>query len=443
MESLRVDLVNLWREAVSAIASADLLLSGGLIAQLAVVAGLYLAAFVVARRISPAAEDRIRRIRGQPRLLRLLALVLRRLDWLLFAAFLWLALAIMEAVPTGWGTSVVRVAALLVSAWAVISIASRIVRNRAAARAVAIVGWLLFALAVTGILEPLAALLDAKAFVAGGLRVSLLSLIVGIGLLIVLTWGANVAADALERRLRRSQTLTPSVQELLGKLAKFGLFALAILIAVSAIGVDLTALTVFSGAIGLGLGFGLQKVVSNFVSGVIILADKSIKPGDVIQVEEFIGHIRSLRARFVSIVTRDGREILIPNEDFITQRVINWSFTDTRARLDVNFGTSYASDPHQVRALAREAAAGTRRVLPMPAPVCHIVAFGESSIDFVLRFWIEDAQNGLTNVRGDVFLALWDAFKEAGIEIPFPQRDVHLKPASAPETPAGPVTTAD
>ena len=214
---------------------------------------------------------------------------------------------------------------------------------------------------------------------------------------------------------------------MIGKVAKIGLVLAAGAIALSSVGVDLTALTVFSGAVGVGLGFGLQKVVSNFVSGVIILLDKSIKPGDTISLEGTFGWIRELRARFVSVVTRDGREYLIPNEDFITQRVINWSFSDNFVRLDVNFGVSYDADPHKVSQLAIEAAMSVARVEADRRPVCWLTDFGESSLDFVLRFWIRDPQQGLTNVRGKVLLALWDTFKENGISIPYPHREIIVK----------------
>jgi small-conductance mechanosensitive channel len=235
----------------------------------------------------------------------------------------------------------------------------------------------------------------------------------------------------VEQRVARSSDLTPSFRVLIGKLAKIALVIAAGAVALTAVGVDLTALTVFSGAVGVGIGFGLQKVVSNFVSGVIILLDKSIKPGDTISLGETFGWIRDLRARFVSVVTRDGREYLIPNEDFITQQVINWSFSDELVRLDVEFGVSYDANPHQVSEIAINAAMSVGRVEASRRPVCWMTAFGESSLDFVLRFWIHDPQQGLTNVRGKVLLALWDALTEAGIEIPFPQRDLHLKSGPA------------
>ena len=191
-------------------------------------------------------------------------------------------------------------------------------------------------------------------------------------------------------------------------------------------GVDLTGLAVLSGAIGVGLGFGLQKVVSNLVSGVIILLDKSIKPGDVISLGDTFGWIEQLGARYVSVVTRDGKEYLIPNEDLITGQVVNWSHSNDFVRLDIHFGLSYGDDPHEVRRVAIAAAAAVPRVLSDRAPVCHITGFGDSSVDYILRFWIRDPAGGLTNIRGNVYLALWDAFKENGISIPFPQREVKM-----------------
>ncbi|TIP83911.1 MAG: mechanosensitive ion channel, partial [Mesorhizobium sp.] len=250
-------------------------------------------------------------------------------------------------------------------------------------------------------------------------------------------WLAVVVGKYIDERVRISEELTPSIRVLVGKVAKVGLVLVAGAIALSSVGLDLTALTIFSGAVGVGLAFGLQKVVSNFVSGMIILLDKSIKPGDTISLEGTFGWVRELRARFVSVVTRDGREYLIPNEDFITQRVINWSFSDNLVRLDVNFGVSYDADPHKVSELAIAAAMSVGRVEADRRPVCWLTDFGESSLNFVLRFWIHDPQQGLTNVRGRVLLALWDTFRENGIDIPYPHREIIMKPDGRAEKSGG------
>jgi len=216
------------------------------------------------------------------------------------------------------------------------------------------------------------------------------------------------------------------MQVLMLKAVQISVYGAAFFTSLKIVGVDLTGLAVLSGAIGIGVGFGLQKVVSNLVSGVIILLDKSIKPGDVISIGETFGWVESLGARYVSITTRDGREYLIPNEDLITGQVVNWSYSNDFVRLDIFFGTAYRDDPHLVRKLAIEAASGVSRVLKSKPPVCHIVGFGNSSVDYILRFWITDPSGGLTNIRGNVYLALWDAFQANGISIPFPQREVRM-----------------
>lgn len=387
-------------------------------------------ALLLGRLIEPLLEARLRRVRDRPRLLRFLAVVLRRTKFILMAVFLWIAYAAALRIGGSEAVLLLRLAATLVTAWVVISIASRVVRNRTAARTVALIGWTLLALELLGILDPLSMILDARAVSLGSTRISLLSLAKGVIILVVMLWLSKLMAEGIQRRVDRTADLTPSVQVLVGKLVRIAFVAVAIFASLAAVGIDVTALTVFSGALGLGIGIGLQTIVSNFISGLIILVDKSIKPGDVVEMGDMVGWVRSLRARFVSIVARDGREILVPNDHFVKERVVNWYYTDTRARLDVTFGVSYTSDPHLVRVIAREAAANVDRVMRDPPPVCHITGFGESSIDFVLRFWIPDAQNGLTNVRGDVFLALWDALKENGIEIPFPHRQL-VVPAGA------------
>jgi small-conductance mechanosensitive channel len=287
--------------------------------------------------------------------------------------------------------------------------------------------WVYVALVLLGALDEAALLLDAVGFSIGTFRLSLLLIIKVVVLLGALLWAAISVGNFLDTRLQRTEELTPSLRVLLGKVAKIVLIVTATLVGLSGLGLDLTLFTVFSGAIGVGLGFGLQKVVSNFISGIIILMDRSIKPGDTISLGETFGWIRELRARFVSVVTRDGREYLIPNEDFITHEVINWSFTDALVRLDVEFGVAYDSDPHQVSALAIEAATGCARVYSGKKPVCWLTGFGDSSVNFILRFWINDPREGLTNIRGIVLLALWDTFQEHGVHIPFPHREIIMK----------------
>lgn len=202
------------------------------------------------------------------------------------------------------------------------------------------------------------------------------------------------------------------------------------MMALDAMDIDLSALTVMSGAIGLGLGFGLQKVVSNFISGIILLMDNSIKPGGVIEIEGTYGWINNLRARYASVITRDGTEHLIPNEDLITQKVTNWSFTDNLVRQRIPIGVSYGAAPHHCIEIVLEAAHSIERILKEHAPACLLTGFGDSSVDLELRIWIADPANGVANVKSAVLLKVWDSFKANGIEIPFPQRDLHIRSSS-------------
>jgi len=369
-------------------------------------------------------EDRVRAIHGRPRLLRFLAIVLRRTRWIVIAVLLGFGALALEALGNARHGAIVTLAFKLVAAWVVISIVSRLIRDRALARIVAWAAWIFVALRITGTFDTVRSSLDAFAFEAGSVRLSIWFMVQAVVIVGVLLWAAIVLGGIIERRVAQNPDLTPSLRVLIGKLVKIALLVLAGVVALNVLGIDFTALAFFGGALGLGIGFGLQKVVSNFVSGIIILLDKSIKPGDTIAIGETFGWVRSLRARFVSVITRDGREYLIPNEDFVTQRVENWSFTDTLVRIDVTFGVSYDSDPHEVRKLAVEATKGLNRVRDRPVPVCHLTGFGDSSLDFILRFWIADPQNGVTNIRGAALLACWDAFKAAGIQIPFPHRQL-------------------
>lgn len=405
----------------------DYLLSPWSLIQFGLILSGFLAARALASLIRTPIETSVRQIHGRKRLLRFLALLLRRLDWLLFVPILWGTAFIIKSATWQSRAYFITIAANLATAWIVISIASRFIRNRTIANSLAVLAWSVAALNILGWLDDAVTLLDSAAFGLGTARISLLNIIEAALLCSVLLWLATALSDFVDRQLRASEDLTPSHQVLISKIVKTLLVATAILLSLSTVGIDLTVLTFFSGAFGLGIGFGLQKVVSNLISGIIILLDKSIKPGDVISLGERFGWITSLRARYVSVVTRDGVEYLIPNEDFVTQQVVNWSYSNRQIRTELSFGVSYNSNPHEVRRLAVDAISGIDRVLPSPPPVCHITGFGDSSIDFVARFWIRDPEMGLTNIRGQVFLALWDVFQEHDIEIPFPHRDIKLR----------------
>jgi small-conductance mechanosensitive channel len=227
--------------------------------------------------------------------------------------------------------------------------------------------------------------------------------------------------------MQRSATLNASLKVALAKLVKVAFIAIAILIALDTAGIDLTALTVFGGALGVGLGFGLQRIASNFISGFLLLFDKSIKPGDVISIGNKFGWVEALHARYIVVRDRDGVDTLIPNENLVTTDVINWSYKDKNVRLKIPVSISYHDDPEQAMALMIEAANETDRVLTDPPAVARLLEFGDNGIQIELRLWINDPEAGLNNVRSDANLSIWRKFKQAGITIPFPQRDLYIK----------------
>jgi small-conductance mechanosensitive channel len=355
--------------------------------------------------------------------------VMRRLRPLVIVTLWWLLVALGGRVAWFLGDPAngLRIASSLLLAWIGAHLVSSLVRDRLAARVIATIIWAVAALDILGLLPVASAALDSLAITVGTVRLSALGAIKGVLLLAALLWGATAASRAVQVRVSKIDRLTPSVQVLIGNVSKIALVTVAIVVALNAVGIDLTGFAVFSGAIGLGLGFGLQKIVSNLVSGVILLLDKSIKPGDVIEIEKTFGWITSLGARYVSVRGRDGKEYLIPNEDLITHRVTNWTYSSRLVRLDVEFGVAYDTDLRRARQVAIEAAQVPERVLKTPAPVCHVTQFGDNAVALLLRFWIEDATRGVTNVKGDVMLSLLDALKTNGIEIPPPQRQVWVK----------------
>ncbi|MBI5137503.1 MAG: mechanosensitive ion channel [Nitrospirae bacterium] len=317
-------------------------------------------------------------------------------------------------------------------AWVAIRFVSTLIRRPSLARTVAMTAWAVAALGITGLLGHVIRGMDAIAITLGSTRISMWMVVSGTGALVLFLGVALVLSNLVERRIEASTELSPSFRVLFAKLVRIVLLVAALLIGLNAVGVDLTALTVFSGAVGLGLGFGLQKVISNFISGIILLADRSIKPGDVIVVGDTYGWVQSLSTRYVSLVTRDGKEHLIPNETLITERVENWSHSNNYVRLRIPVGISYRNDLRLAMRLMTEAAAESPRVLPEPPPNCLLTAFGNSSVDLELRVWIDNPADGVGGVKSDVLLRVWDKFHQGGIEIPYPQVDVHLKEWPAP-----------
>ncbi len=406
--------------------------------QVAYIVGLMVVAWGVDRLISPRLEQWLRGLEGLPKWqMRFLATTRKRLRGLIYVALLWAAaLVIAQFTPFPSRRYLVELAATIATAWVLIGLFVGVIRNRFLRRLVRWAAWIYVTLHFLGFVEPASAFLDSVAMTFGTFRLSALSILKALVVTGFLFTLARLVAQGVSARISKNEDISPSMRVLSVKFLQITLYGAAFFIGLKAVGFDLTGLAVLSGAIGVGLGFGLQKVVSNLVSGVIILLDKSVKPGDVISLGETFGWIQSLGARYVSVVTRDGKEYLIPNEDLITGQVVNWSHSNDFVRLDLFFGTAYGDDPHVVRKIAVEAAMGVQRVLSTRPAVCHIVGFGDSSVDYILRFWIRDPTDGLTNIRGNVYLALWDAFKANGISIPFPQREVRVLDGSRLETKA-------
>jgi small-conductance mechanosensitive channel len=214
-------------------------------------------------------------------------------------------------------------------------------------------------------------------------------------------------------------------------MVRLGLMIIAVAFTSSAVGINLSALAIFSGAAGVGIGFGLQKIVANFISGLILLVDKSVKPGDLVTIGDSTGRISAMKTRYISVAAGDGREFLIPNEDLVTQKVTNWTYTDQNTLVKVLFGTNYDADPRLVCKLAIDIAAAAKRAIKGKPPNCILTEFTESGMKFALTFWIADP-DGMDNVKSEVMLSLWDAFKRENIRVPYPVRELIVRGGALP-----------
>ena len=350
-----------------------------------------------------------------------------------FALLMTLARLVMLSSTWPSRSYLLSVAASLAFAWLIICLVTSVIRNPFIVRLVSLAAWLVAALSILGLLEPTIEALDSVSIVLGGLRLTPLLLIKLGVMLIVALWLTSIASNFVESRITRSADLTPSIQVLLIKVIRLALMVFAVAVVLSAAGINLSALAIFSGAAGVGIGFGLQKIVANFISGIILLADKSVKPGDLITIGDSTGRITEMKTRYISVAAGDGREFLIPNEDLVTQKVVNWTYTDKNTLVKVNFGTNYEADPRLVRKLALDIAAAAPRAIKSKPPNCILVEFAEAGMKFSLTFWISDP-DGLDNVKSDAMLALWDAFKREAIQVPYPVREIRVRGALPVET---------
>lgn len=347
------------------------------------------------------------------------------------ASLIVLQVFVAVAHGNGWPGEVLALGVTIAEAWLMIQIFAALLLPPGWTRPVMAAVVCLFSLEVLGILDTLVAYMDSVALSFDNERVSLLEVSKAMLLLAVMLPVINKLSGLVDAGLMRLGEVNARVRVLVVKLTRIGLSVVAFVAALDLVGINLQMLTVFGGAVGLGLGFGLQKVVSNLVSGVILLLDNSIKPGDVIEVGGVYGWIEGMNARYASMVTRDGKAILIPNDELISERVVNWSFSGPGVRVKIPVSVAYGTDLAQAMELLRTAADGKERVLPSPKPNALLMGFGENGINLELRVWITHPEKGVARVASAVQVAIWELFTQNGIVFPFPQQDVHIKNGSA------------
>ena len=340
----------------------------------------------------------------------------------------------------GFDVYLVRLVSSLLRAYIAIRIATIFIPSAYWSSVFAWTAWSLAALNAVGLLDPVIEFLRGAEMAFGEVSINAWTVVKGVIVTGALFWIAFILADMIGKRLETVETLNSALRLLISKIVRIVLVVLAIMLGLSTAGVDLTAFAVFSGAVGLGVGLGMQRTVANLVAGFSLLADKSLKPGDVIEFEApqgaTYGVVGKMTTRYVSVRTRDGTETLVPNEVLIANPVTNWSYSDRRVRRKLPVGVSYGCDVEQARRLCLDAAAECARVLKDPPPACLLKGFGDNSVDLELRIWIGDPEGGVSNVASEVYLNIWRLFKEHAIEIPYPQRDLHIRsggfgPASA------------
>ena len=360
---------------------------------------------------------------------RFLFTTLRRLIFPL-VLFAWVEAFVVIFVILKEPWPILHTAVNLTIAWFIIRLGSSFIENPLISRTVAAVIWTIAALNILGYLTPVVNYLDQTKIGLGVTSISLYEIVSSIFSIAIFLWIAFALIKLVDNVLKNSQNISLSARALLSKTFKFALVAAAFLFGLSAVGIDLTAFAVLGGAIGVGIGFGLQKIFSNLISGFILLLDKSIKPGDTINVAGQYGKVETLGGRYVSVITRNGIEHLVPNEEMIINRVENWSYSHENIRLKIPVGIHYKSDVTKAIELCIEAASEVKRVLTLPKTTCLLMGFGDSSVDLEIRIWIQDPMNGCSNVKSEVLLGVWEKFHEHGVEIPYPQRDLHLRSIS-------------
>ena len=344
------------------------------------------------------------------------------------AAFLLIHLMFFAMESTGATAHTYEPVHQLLLAWLLIKAIRILTRQKVATWLIAGLILPMTLLAMVDLWQPLLAFLDTLALQVGSYRVTVYNTLEFIFVAVLLFWSVGKITGFLEQHLKSRRALSVSNRTLVIKLLQIFLYIVAFLLTLDILGIDLTALAVFSGALGVGLGFGLQKITSNFISGLILLFEKSVKSTDMVEMADgTYGIIKQISARYTLIQTYDGKEIMVPNEDFITQQVINWTHSDSRGRLEKTIGVAYGTDLKKARELIFEAINEHPDTLSDAENQCNLVEFGDSSINFLMRLWLNDFSKGRRRVMGEVLMAVWEKFEANNIEIPFPQRDLNFK----------------
>ena len=338
-----------------------------------------------------------------------------------FLAFVFLAIAWRLAGHFNWPRDGLYTAGIIFLAITLVRFFTGQMQNRFWAKILMTWFWFLAVLFIFHIIDRFLNFLQSIAFNLGEVQLSLLTIARALVLALTLYWFSRKLLILWHFWLTTKSDLAPAVQILLYKLGGIFLYAASIVAVLHFMGLDLTVFALFGATLGLGIGLGLQKVVSNLVSGFIILADKSIKPGDVIQLGNKYGSINFMGTRYTSVVTREGKEHLIPNENLISGEVINWSYSHNLVRLNLPVNVPNEVDLEKVRDLLLGTAARVQRVLKDPAPSCLIIGFGDTTVNLELRVWINDPQNGVSSVKSDLYWDIWKEFREHHIGFPIPK----------------------
>ena len=312
-------------------------------------------------------------------------------------------------------------------AWIVIELVRHMNSKRTAGWFVALIVLPIVILQLFDVWDGTIAALSSITFSIGTVKLNAFQILKGLVAVCVLQWVASSSASLVDSQLGHMHNLRPSNRALINKIFQITMYTIVVLLGMQMVGISLAALSVFGGALGVGLGFGLQKIASNFISGIILLFEKSVEIGDLIELSDgTMGYVRQIYARYTQLEMTTGKEIFIPNEELISQRVISWTHSNTKARIEITVGIGYESDLKKARELMIDAAKQCKGLLPDIEPACYITAFGDSAIQLQLLFWIRDITAGRSEAKSDTMYAIWESFKHHNISIPFPQRELRV-----------------